>query len=279
MLSRRRALAELGALGLFAPATLRADEPLRLGLLPSERAPDVIRRVAPFAEALEARLGRAIVISVATEYAATVEALRFGHVDFAYLGPASFLLLNARAPAPPLARGAEGDRAHFHAAIIARPGVVASLGALRGAELAFGDIASTSGHVVPRHMLARAGLRMDTDYTARFLGGHDAVILAVRSGRAAAGGVSEPILRAFQAAGRIAPGEAEVVALSDPIPTYPWVARPGIDPALADRMRAALLALPNGPATRAFGADRFVPAALTDFADLRRAMADLGFRV
>lgn len=279
MLSRRRILAGLGAACLSAPAPIRTEEQLRLGLLPSERAPDVIRRATPFAEALQARLGRAVSLVVATDYAATVEALRFGHVDFAYLGPASFLLLHAPAPALPLARGAEGGRDHFHAAIIARPGVFANLGALQGAEFAFGDIASTSGHVVPRHMLGAAGLHLDTDYTARFLGGHDAVILAVRTGRAVAGGVSEPILRAFEAAGRIVPGEIEVVALSDPIPTYPWVAGPGIDPALADRMRAALLALPDGPATRAFGADRFVPAALSDFADLRRAMAGLGFRV
>jgi len=268
-----------GAVLIGTVSRARAQTPLRLGLLPSERAPDVIRRAEPFAEALRARLNLPVTIRVATDYSATVEALRFGHVDFAYLGPASFLLLQALAPAVPVARGALGDKDHFHAAIIARPGRVSGLDALRGTEFAFGDVASTSGHVVPRHMLTGAGLHMTRDYSATYLGGHDAVILAVRAGRVLAGGVSEPILRAFEATGRIAPGEIEVVALSGPVPTYPWVAAPAQDPDLIDRMRAALVALPDGPATRAFGADRFVPADLSDFADLRSAMANLGFRV
>jgi len=274
LLTRRAAMKGTGA-ALVAPSVLRAEVPLRLGFLPTERAPDLLRRLQPFLAAFETAYGRPVSPQVATDYAAAVEALRFGHVDIGLLGPAAFLLLQNRAPVTAIVRTARGETDSFRAALIAPAGGIGRIEDIRGREILFGDTVSTSGHVVPRYMLAQRGLVFDRDYSARFLGGHDAVIYALSAGHAAAGAVSEPIFERFVAEGRIERAVFRQLALSDPIPTYPWVAGPTFGADGAAELRATFLSLPAGPALDVFGADRFIPPRPGDFDQVAAALGSM----
>src|SRR5882724_8630193 len=89
---------------LFSSAAC-ADMPttLRVGLLPGEAALTVIRINEPLRTHLERRLGMPVELVVAPDYAATGEALRFGRLDVAYLGPVSYVLQRQKAEIVPFA--------------------------------------------------------------------------------------------------------------------------------------------------------------------------------
>ena len=271
LLSRRATLA-----GLLATAATRAhaaDRPARLviGLLPTESAPTVIRLNEPLRAYLEQRLGRPVDLVVGADYAATSEALRFGRLDIAYLGPVTYILQSRRAKLQPFARPSHpGVGPVFHAAVIVPQASPAkTLADLRGKEIAFGDPASTSGTWVPRYQLLAAGLVAKRDYTPRVLGANDAVALAVANGKADAGGLSLPIYQRLLREDRIAPGTTRLLAESTSIPEYMWTFREGLDPALREDIRKAFLEVTDPAALKVFNAEAFVPAVDADVDPVR----------
>ena len=77
---------------------------LVIGLLPGESAPTVMRLNEPLRAYLEKRLGLPVELVVGANYAATGEALRFGRLDIAYLGPVTYILQSRRAKLEVFAR-------------------------------------------------------------------------------------------------------------------------------------------------------------------------------
>lgn len=255
---------------LSAAAAAETPARLRIGLLPGESALTVIRVNEPLRAYLEHRLGMPVDLVVGTDYAATGEALRFGRIDVAYLGPVSYVLGRDQAAIEPFAKSMHSHGATFTAVVItASDSHIATLADLRGKEVAFGDVASTSGHWAPRLMLYRAGLIADDDYEMRFLGAHDAVAFAVARGTVDAGGVSRPILERLITEGRIEGNALRIIAESSPIPEYAWTFRPGLDPGLRQRIRDAFLAIEDPAVLRIFNAERFVSARDSDYEMIR----------
>ena len=254
-----------------ASAQDRPDH-LTVGLLPGESAPTVMRLNEPLRAYLERRLGLKVELVVGANYAATGEALRFGRLDIAYLGPVTYILRSRDAKLEPFARPSHpGVGPTFRAVIIVpADSSVRSLTDLRGQEIAFGDPASTSGTWVPRYELLKAGLAPDRDYVARVLGAHDAVALAVASHKVAAGGLSEPIYRRLIEEGKIPATGVRVLAESEDIPEYMWTFRTGLDPSFKDEVRKAFLELEDVAALKVFRADAFIPAHDADVDRVRK---------
>lgn len=203
------------------PAQARPDR-LTIGLLPGESAPTVMRLNEPLRAYLETRLGLPVTLVVGASYAATGEALRFGRLDIAYLGPVTYILQSRRAKLEPFARPTHaGVGPTFQAVVIVPADSPAKvLADLKGKEVAFGDPASTSGTWVPRYMLVEAGLVSGRDYTLRVLGAHDAVALAIANRKADAGGLSKPIFERLIREQKLEATAVRVLADSPPIPEY-----------------------------------------------------------
>lgn len=250
---------------------------LRIGLLPGESAPTVLRLNEPMRAYLEKRLGLPVELEVGTTYAATGEALRFGRIDIAYLGPVTYALQSERSPLVPFARPSHPTvSATFQAAIIVPADSPAeTLADLEGADIAFGDPASTSGTWVPQYELLDAGLSAGKSYTAHSLGAHDAVALAVANGKAAAGGISLPVFERLVKEKKIDGARLRVLATSRPIPEYAFTFRAGLDLAFRQRVTDAFLALDDQAALDVFRAESFVPAADADFQQVRDWIAAL----
>ncbi len=234
----------------------------QIGILPGESTAIVAQRHEPLRAHLEARLNRPVELAIGSNYAATGEALRQGAIDIAYLGPVTYILQRRNAQLEPFARPTHPRVGPTFQAILLVPAdsTVAALGELRGTEVAFGDLASTSGSWVPRHMLLEAGLVADRDYTRRLLGAHDAVAQAVANHQAAAGGLSLPVFERLVADGRIDPEAVRILAISPPIPEYMWTFREGIDPLLREQVRMAFMDLDEPRTLSIFRAQSFIPA-------------------
>lgn len=247
---------------------------LKCGLLPGESTPVVLRLNQPLREYLEKYLGASVELVVGTNYAATGEALRRGDIDIAYLGPVTYILQSRSARLEPFARPTHPDVGPtFQAAIIVpRDSFALSLADLKGKEVAFGDLASTSGSWVPRYQLLEAGLVADRDYARRVLGAHDAVAAAVSAHEVAGGGLSLPVLQRLIREGKIDPGMVRILAVSQPIPEYMWTFRDGLPPRLRAEIRNAFISLKDSAALGVFRAESFIPAVDPDVDRVRQWM-------
>ena len=263
------------ALPLSPVGAQTRPEKLVVGLLPGESAPTVMRLNEPLRAYLEKRLGIPVELFVGANYAATGEALRFGRLDIAYLGPVTYILRSRNAKLEPFARPSHEVVGPTFQAVIIVPAAspAKTLADLKGGEIAFGDPASTSGTWVPRYQLLDAGLASGRDYTLRVLGAHDAVALAVSNGKVAAGGLSKPIFERLLKEGKIDPTKVRVLAESPAIPEYLWTFREGLDPAFKEEIRKAFIHVTDPDALRVFRAEAFIPAVDSDVDRVRTWIA------
>lgn len=250
------------ALGSATPSLAAEKDPdtLKVALLPDENASTVLQNNRPFAAYLEKTLGKEIELVVTTDYSSMIEAMRFGRLDLAYFGPLSYTLAKSKADIEPFAAMLKDGEATYRAVLIGNAEAgVASVEDVRGRQVAYGDVASTSSHLIPKSILRKAGLVAGEDYRETFVGSHDAVALAVRNGNAQAGGLSQPIFQSLLDRGLIKQGEVDVIEVSGPFPQYPWVMRTDLDPDLKQRIRAAFYDLKDPAVLKPFKADGFAP--------------------
>jgi phosphonate transport system substrate-binding protein len=266
-LCRTFCLLALGLFAAIAPAQAQSrPDKLVVGLLPGESAPTVMRLNEPMRAYLEKRLGIPVELVVGANYAATSEALRFGRLDVAYLGPVTYILQSRRAKLEPFARPTHTLVGPTFQAVVIVPkdSPAKTLADLKGQEIAFGDPASTSGTWVPRYQLLEAGLVSGRDYTLRVLGAHDAVALAVANHKVGAGGLSMPIYERLIKDGKIDGNAVRILAESPAIPEYMWTFREGLDPAFKEEVRKAFVGVNDPEALKVFRAEAFIPCVDAD---------------
>jgi phosphonate transport system substrate-binding protein len=248
------------AIGPAAAQQALRPSKLRVALLPDENASTLIQNAQPLKKYLEAVLKKDIELIVTTDYSSMIEAMRFGRIEIAYFGPLFYVLAKSKAPGiEPFAVGVSKGSPTYKSVIVARAGgQVASLADIKGKTMGYGDVASTSSHLIPRALLARNGLLGDTDYKFVYLGAHDAVARAVQAGQVNAGGLSQDIFNILVAKGTIDGNKVTVLAESDPIPNYPIVMQGTLDPDLKAAIKSAFLALKDAEVLKTFRAEGFV---------------------
>ncbi len=256
---RRTLLTSLLGAAALATAPLAAaqdhnPDTLKVALLPDENAATVIQDNEPLEAYLEKSLGKDIELIVTTDYSSMIEAVRFGRIDLAYFGPASYTIAKDRMEGgeidiEPFAARVRGGSTTYQAVLIANPeSGITKFEDIKGSgiDMAFGDQASTSSHFAPKYTLMQAGVMPEEDYTSNYLGAHDAVAVNVARGNAQAGGLSRPIFESLLERGMVKEGEVVVIGYSDPIPQYPWVMRTDLTPELQQAIREAFYALEPG---------------------------------
>ena len=132
-------------------------------------------------------MARTALVRVPT-YADLVDALAEKRVDIAWLAPMAY----ARARqlgALGLFEVARTGRRDPRALLVGRSPRVKTLGDLDGARAAWVDPWSTSGYALQRRELVKGGFDLSRFSTQAFLGSHEAVGVALASGRADVGGI------------------------------------------------------------------------------------------
>jgi phosphonate transport system substrate-binding protein len=232
-------------------------------------------------------VGIPIRVTVASDYAGVVEALRNRTADLAFVHPAGYVLANREAKAMIIAQDRWHGNTSYKARIFVRKeSGLKTLEELRGKTIAFVDPASTSGYVWPMVLLIKRGLVQNKDpktffKDALFAGSHDAGLQALLKGHVDA-------LASFDQAREQYlkdPAEREKiswVAETEPIPEGGVCARDGLDPAVVAKVRAALLAM-RGPEyepllKKLYDIDGFEPADDRIYEPVRAAMDLVGWR-
>jgi phosphonate transport system substrate-binding protein len=225
---------------------LAAADHISVGMIPDAGATQVsIEQKAPLRSYLSNALGVPVDLVIPTNYNATVEALGNGSLDFAYLGALTYVKARERYGVLPLVQRAL-DKTFHSLFITASDSPVHSLADVRGRTFAFGDINSTSGHLIPYAELKQAGVDVDQAVKCRYTGSHPATAKAVEMRTADAGALDETVFKSLLADRVVDSAKIRIFHTSKPFLDYVWVARKDVDASIRERFAAAFLALKSG---------------------------------
>ena len=183
----------LGTLPMSASADWRADLPVfRIGLLGGENEADRLRNNDCLRVALEERLGVTVEMFPAPDYAGVMQGLLAGQLDYAGLGASAYAGIYLQDPdaVEPIFVSAEADGSTGYIApmYVRADSDIHSLEDMEGYSLAYADPNSTSGYIVPRFELRRAGINEEEFFSRTgFGGGHEQAVIAVLQGQYDAG--------------------------------------------------------------------------------------------
>lgn len=183
----------LSALPMTAQADWREDMPVfRIGLLGGENEADRLRNNECLATALSERLGVRVEMFPAPDYAGVMQGLLAGQLEYAGLGASAYAGIYLQDPeaVEPIFVSAESDGSTGYIApmYVRANSDIHSLEDMEGHSLAYADPNSTSGYIVPRFELRRAGI-VEEEFFSRtgFGGGHEQAVIAVLQGQYDAG--------------------------------------------------------------------------------------------
>src|SRR5262245_18328883 len=176
-------------------------------------------------------------VTVASDYAAVIEALRNRTADLAFVHPGGYVLASREANARIVARNLWHGKSSFTSRVFVRKeSGIKTVEDLRGKTIAFVDPASSSGYIYPMVLLVQRGLvknpgRKTFFKEVVFSGAHDASMRALLNGHVDA-------IASFDLAREQYikdPAEREkliFVAETPEIPEAGIAAREGLDPAV-----------------------------------------------
>jgi phosphonate transport system substrate-binding protein len=271
-----------GALLLIAGcnASGPSRQTLRLSMIPTTDPGKMLREGQPLIDYLEKETGMKVEMTIPTNYAAVVEAIANDQVDIAYLGGFTYVQASKRAGVIPLVQRDQDQ--NFHSLFITHPDSgINSLSDLAGHTFAFGDVNSTSGHLMPEYFMREAKVDAEVISKATYTGGHDGTALAVANKRVDAGALDETVYQKMVQDGKLDAAKAKVFFTTPPFFDYVWVARKGLDAKLAESFASAFLKLDaSEPQQKAvleiLRAKKYVRASDGDYDRLRQAASDAG---
>lgn len=224
---------------------------LVLGFVPSTEANKIAEDAKPMAEYLSKELGVPVETFTSTQYTGLIEAMGSGKVDIGSLPPLGYVLAKDRHAAEILLKTKRHGAITYHSMFIARADSgIKKIEDARGKRMAFVDPASTSGFLFPASYLKGRGL----DYTTFFsnvvyAGSHDGAVRAVYNGDEDVAAVYDDARDKIQKEPAYADVKTKVVKIGDAgeIPNDTISVRPGLDPALVARIKAALIKYADSP--------------------------------
>ena len=158
--------------------------PLRMMFVPSGDAQVIVKGGKEVAELLQKETGLYFKTSVATSYAAVIEAMGAGKVDIGWLATFSYVLAKEKYDVELLLVVQRFGSPFYRGQIMVRANSgIESLKDLKGKSFAFGDPASTSGHLYPKTLLLSKGVDPKTFFGKTvFAGSHNAVVFSIYKG-------------------------------------------------------------------------------------------------
>ncbi|QKT03800.1 PhnD/SsuA/transferrin family substrate-binding protein [Ectothiorhodospiraceae bacterium 2226] len=231
-----RRLILLLLLVLLTPFGVRAEAPreeLVLGSVAMDIPAIMHRRLLPLTDYLSETVERPVSLRLSPNMEDAIDALAAGTVDLAYLTPVAYLRARERG-AELVVKTVTQGKASFQLMIVVREdSLIREVDDLRGKVFAFGD----RGAVLQRAVVVGAGLALEEFADYKFIGHYDNIVRGVIAGDFDAGILKDTMAFDWEARG------IRILYASPALPPYNISARPGLDPALVARLRAAFLAL------------------------------------
>jgi phosphonate transport system substrate-binding protein len=286
LLKRCTALLAIGSLFVFASCEKQPDrdpEPsasassvaLTFGVYTADKPSAVVAQFRPLLDQLELAVGQQlnqaveIKLDIAATYEKGIENVATGTVDFARLGPASYILAKQQNNELSIAaiESKKGEKVFYGVIAVHQQSEIDSIEDLKGKRFAFGNEKSTIGRYLSQQLLQEHGISASDLESYEYLGRHDAVGAAVGGGFYDAGALKESTFKKL-----VAKGTPIRVIAKFPNVTKPWVVAAKNDPQINAAIKNALLSIDHPEALKALGKQGFLEGSDADYTKIRESM-------
>ena len=252
---------------------------LRLGVMPMGSPAVVFRKLSPLAEYLSKKMDRRIDLKVAVDPQGAIKDVGEGVTQLCFMTPSTYIEAHIKYGVSVLLKAALKDGKIFQHSVIIAGGnsSINEIKDLKGHSFAFGDIYSTSSHIVPRAMLLAEGIDVKDLQYYNYLGHHDDIAKAVMNGDFDAGAVMESTAYKYKDRG------IKFVKISDDIPEFNICVSKNIDAKLKNELKNAFFSLnsdtPEGATVLKSISENytgFVNSSDAEYEGIRKMMSTLG---
>ncbi|HIN88151.1 MAG TPA: phosphate/phosphite/phosphonate ABC transporter substrate-binding protein [Nitrospinaceae bacterium] len=225
------------------------ENPLQMMFVPSGDSQVILKGGEEIARRLEKATGLHFKTSIATNYAAVIEAMGVGKVDIGWLATFSYVLAHEKYGAELILIVIRFDSPFYRGQIMA--GVdsgINNLADFKDKTFAFVDPVSTSGHLYPKSLLLSKGFDPKVFFKrAVFVGSHNAVVLSILKGEVDGGAsyddaratVSKNFPEVFE--------KVKIISYTQNIPNDVVAVRKNLNPTLKQNIREGLKYLAKTP--------------------------------
>ena len=250
-----------------------------VGLIPAETkiSNDVLEKFRTY---LEKETGMKISLGNYPDYNGVVEAMDYGKLDMAYLGPNTYVIAHHKGGAKAIvAKTSKGTPFYYSYILVHKDAPYNTLDDLiadkANVTFAFGDPNSTSGSLIPGIELKKRGVyrgKQESDFKqVTFTGAHDATALAIQNKQVTAGAIDSAYYDKLVEKGTIKADSFKKIWQSDKLFQYPFAVSKNTDDATIEKLRTAFINLKDKEILDAFAADGFVQAEDSDYEAIRQA--------
>lgn len=239
------------------------------------------RQYVPFLKYLEKATGYRFELRFTPKDGEIVDDLGKGVVHLAAVGAGSYIQAQEKYGVIPVVRGLNvSGKAEYQSVIVVRPdSPIQKVENLRGKRFAFGSVTSTQGHLIPRIILAKAGIDLKDLAAYEYTGSHRNCANAVAAGWFDAGAMQDTMGKELAEAGLI-----RIIHTSKYYPSSGIAANKDVAPEILAKVKQALLNLqPKGrDAAGLYHWDRtempngFTEAREEDYTELRERIRKFG---
>jgi len=226
-----------------------AQNPLRMMFVPSGDAQVILKGGTEIAELLQKVTGLHFKTSVATSYAAVIEAMGAEKVDIGWLATFSYVLAHDKYGVELLLVVQRFGSPFYRGQIMVRADSgIKDLAGLMGKRFAFVDPASTSGHLYPKTLLLAQGFDPEQFFKKIvFVGSHNAVVLSIYKGEVDGGAAYDGSRAAVAKMFPDVFDKINVIAYTKEIPNDTVSVRKGLSGDLKMRIRDGLKKVSKSP--------------------------------
>ena len=219
------------------------ENPIKMMFVPSGEAQAILASGQKIADMIQEKTGLYVEASVATSYAAVIEAMGAGKADVGWLNPFGYVLAHDKYGVAVLLITVRFGKPYYRGQIVVRADSgIKELKDLQGKKFAYVDPASTSGYLYPRALLKANGFDPDTFFGETvFAGSHNNVILAVYKGEVDAGATYDDARNAVKKDYPDVLEKVTVIAYTPNIPNDTVSVRKDLPQEIKDQLKQALL--------------------------------------
>lgn len=227
----------------------KGKDELIFGVNPFVEPQKVKELYVPIIEGVVKQIGYKARTIIASDYSDLARCLLDSIADIGWFSPLAYVNAREQGGVVPLVTPVVNGTPSYEGYIIVhkRSGI-SSLTELRGKKVAFVDPKSASGYAFPRYLLKKAGIDLERNLEALFLGTHDKVINAVLSQTVDAGATYSEAWEMARQRGVPVDAELRIVAKTEPIPKDVIAARAGLPPEVIELLKQSFINLKNTPA-------------------------------
>ena len=224
---------------------------LNMATIPWQVSTDQLKQLQPLADYLSKAVGRPVKFQVAKDYDTAINLLVEGKVDFAQLGPLTYVKAKQRNPhLQPIVAPIEkttGRPWYTSVIVVKNNSGINNLKDLKGKRVAFVSKSSASGYLVPLGALKDIGIEPEQDFAAvTYAGSHNQVKEELILGKVDAIANDKRSYLAQLKAGNIDATKYKIIWESQPIPNTPIVASSKLPPQELTAIKKAFINAPEG---------------------------------